>query len=103
MLFAMQALDGLNQYDILEHCYHSRAGVQGNKSNELPESFKQLGMSSDKPLPVRKRMFGRAWPFRAPVKGGLIPLWPQLMESGGVQCTVSAETNSISINLRSTS
>ncbi|CAA3012774.1 serine carboxypeptidase-like 20 [Olea europaea subsp. europaea] len=80
------ALDGLNQYDILEHCYHSRAGVQGNKSNELPESFKQLGMSSDKPLPVRKRMFGRAWPFRAPVKGGLIPLWPQLMESGGVQC-----------------
>ncbi|KAL2555413.1 Serine carboxypeptidase-like 20 [Forsythia ovata] len=81
-----KALDGLNIYNILEPCYHSPTGAQGNTSSQLPESFKQLGMSSDKPLSVRKRMFGRAWPFRAPVKDGIVPLWPQLMENVHVPC-----------------
>ncbi|KAL2539706.1 Serine carboxypeptidase-like 20 [Abeliophyllum distichum] len=81
-----KALVGLNIYNILEPCYHSPAGAQGNTSSQLPESFKQLGMSSDKPLSVRKRMFGRAWPFRAPVKDGIVPTWPQLMENVYVPC-----------------
>lgn len=76
-----ETLHGLNIYDILEPCYHN-----SNASSQLPESFKQLGMSNDKSLSVRKRMFGRAWPYRAPVKEGLIPLWPQLMENVRVPC-----------------
>lgn len=34
-------------------------------------------------------MFGRAWPFRAPVEDGIVPLWPQLSNSLGVPCMVS--------------
>lgn len=34
-------------------------------------------------------MFGRAWPLRAPVRDGLVPTWPQLMNSEEVPCTVS--------------
>ncbi|GMN26105.1 hypothetical protein TIFTF001_001185 [Ficus carica] len=63
----LHALDGINIYDILEPCYHSPdADKQKSKANSsLPISFQQLGMT-EKPLPVRKRMFGRAWPFEAP-------------------------------------
>lgn len=38
---------------------------------------------------MRKRMFGRAWPLRAPVRPGNVPTWPQLIESNRVPCTVS--------------
>jgi hypothetical protein len=38
---------------------------------------------------VRKRMFGRAWPFRAPVRDGMVPLWPQISEKVSVPCVVS--------------
>ncbi|EXC29952.1 Serine carboxypeptidase-like 20 [Morus notabilis] len=75
-----EALVGINIYDILEPCYHSPdADILNSKSanSSLPLSFQQLGMTK-KPLPVRKRMFGRAWPFEAPVRDGLVPLWPQL-------------------------
>ncbi|XP_059625414.1 serine carboxypeptidase-like 20 [Cornus florida] len=77
------ALAGLNIYDILEPCYH----VNGSRSS-LPTSFKELGNNSEKPDGVRKRMFGRAWPFRAPVKFGLMKSWPQLMaeDLSGVPC-----------------
>lgn len=86
----MQVLDDLNVYDILEPCYHSPSEANENTSSKLPESFKQLGMSAGKPLPVRKRMFGRAWPFRAPIKAGIIPSWPELMDNNHpVPCTVS--------------
>ncbi|KAJ4833227.1 Serine carboxypeptidase-like 20 [Turnera subulata] len=78
---------GLNIYDILEPCYYD------NKIREvtdakimLPSTFRQLG-ETDKPLPVRKRMFGRAWPFRAPVRDGLVPTWPQLLNDVSVPCT----------------
>ncbi|XP_061342571.1 serine carboxypeptidase-like 20 [Gastrolobium bilobum] len=80
-----RAIDGLNVYDILEPCYHYPTDhAKGNKS--LPLSFQQLG-TTDKPLPVRKRMFGRAWPFLAPVKDGLVPLWPQLAQNKHIACT----------------
>ncbi|XP_047155247.1 serine carboxypeptidase-like 20 [Vigna umbellata] len=72
-----RAIDGLNVYNILEPCYHFPDTTKENGS--LPTSFKQLGVT-EKPLPVRKRMFGRAWPFRAPVKPGLVTLWPELAE-----------------------
>ncbi|XP_057801626.1 serine carboxypeptidase-like 20 isoform X2 [Salvia miltiorrhiza] len=83
------ALDGLNRYDILEPCFHrgeAKEDVMNENSTSLiPESFKQLG-ATERPLAVRKRIFGRAWPFRAPVADGVIPLWPQLMREITVPC-----------------
>lgn len=83
-----QAIDGLNVYDILEPCYHDPATAAAKGNGSLPLSFQQLG-DTDKPLPVRKRMFGRAWPFKAPVRDGLVPLWPQLAETRHIACVVS--------------
>lgn len=80
-------LDGLNNYDILEPCFHSgkTKDVVNINTSLIPESFKQLGVT-ERPLAVRKRIFGRAWPFRAPVADGVIPLWPQLMREVTVPC-----------------
>ncbi|XVE62166.1 hypothetical protein DITRI_Ditri06bG0096700 [Diplodiscus trichospermus] len=82
------AIDGLNIYDILEPCYHDPNAQQVSKGNtSLPISFRQLGVT-ERALAVRKRMFGRAWPYRAPVKQGIVPLWPQLAENNmHVACT----------------
>ncbi|MED6197214.1 Serine carboxypeptidase-like 20, partial [Stylosanthes scabra] len=81
-----RAIDGLNVYDILEPCYHEgdsnspwlKAAIA---NGTLPNSFQDLGVNNNNemPLKVRKRMFGRAWPFRAPLKPGLVPSWPQLL------------------------
>ncbi|GAB2282396.1 carbohydrate-binding module 1 protein [Dionaea muscipula] len=84
-------VDGLNIYDILEPCYHgqdSRSATAAADNIRLPSSFLQLG-ETEKPLPVRKRMFGRAWPLRAPVRDGIVPTWPQLArsDSNSVPCT----------------
>ncbi|KAH6834393.1 serine carboxypeptidase-like 20 [Perilla frutescens var. hirtella] len=78
-------LDGLNYYDILEPCFHSGGAVNESTSSLIPESFHELGVT-ERPLAVRKRIFGRAWPFRAPVEDGVIPLWPQLMREVTVPC-----------------
>ncbi|XP_028798113.1 serine carboxypeptidase-like 20 [Neltuma alba] len=80
-------VSGLNIYDILEPCYHgpSTEKVMASKIR-LPSSFLKLG-ATDRSLPVRKRMFGRAWPLRAPVKDGIVPTWPQLSNSNSVPCT----------------
>ncbi|KAL9675659.1 hypothetical protein QQ045_003863 [Rhodiola kirilowii] len=78
-------IDRLNIYDILEPCYHGGPGSVGNNST-LPLSFTALGQNSGKKMGVRKRMFGRAWPFRAPVLDGLVPSWPQLMSANRVPC-----------------
>lgn len=71
-----KALGGLNIYDILEPCYHN-PGNENTKNLSLPNSFKQLGVT-EKSLPVRKRMYGRAWPHLMVIKDGLVPSWPQL-------------------------
>ncbi|XP_021734365.1 serine carboxypeptidase-like 20 [Chenopodium quinoa] len=71
-----KAIQGLNIYDILEPCYHN-PGNEQTQNLSLPNSFKQLGVT-DKPHPVRKRMFGRAWPYQMLVKDGLVPSWPEL-------------------------
>ncbi|XP_010251666.1 PREDICTED: serine carboxypeptidase-like 20 [Nelumbo nucifera] len=77
----------LNIYDILEPCYHSPETTDNAAGNiRLPSSFRKLG-ETERPLAVRKRMFGRAWPLRAPVRDGYVPTWPQLMNSGSVPCT----------------
>ncbi|KAI3989513.1 hypothetical protein MKX01_035275, partial [Papaver californicum] len=78
-------VDGLNIYDILEPCYHSTEARETDHLR-LPSSFKKLG-ETERPLAVRKRIFGRAWPFRAPVREGLVPTWPQILNSGNVPCT----------------
>ncbi|KAG9447473.1 hypothetical protein H6P81_013601 [Aristolochia fimbriata] len=81
-------LEGLNRYDILEPCYHSPTtlNIVNNYKNELPSSFRRLG-ETERPLPVRKRMFGRSWPLRAPVKAGRIPTWPELgLGAVGLPC-----------------
>ncbi|KAE9617956.1 putative carboxypeptidase C [Lupinus albus] len=74
----------LNIYDTLEPCYHSPETVV-NATN-IPHSFRKLG-ETKRPMRVRKRMFGRAWPLGAPVKDGIVPSWPQLSAGGEVQCT----------------
>lgn len=80
-----QDVDGLNIYDILEPCYHGPdTGVNAGHLR-LPSSFRKLG-ETERPLPVRKRIFGRAWPLRAPVRDGIVPTWPQLANSGNVPC-----------------
>ncbi|TXG48813.1 hypothetical protein EZV62_024688 [Acer yangbiense] len=77
------AIGYLNIYDILEPCYHS---PPSSMKNNIPNStFGELG-KTERPLPVRKRMFGRAWPFKAPVLPGIVPSWPQLLSSGSVPC-----------------
>ncbi|CAI0376208.1 unnamed protein product [Linum tenue] len=87
------ALDGLNVYDVLEPCYHDPEGQQ-QRQTQLPPSFQKLGRT-EKALPVRKRMFGRAWPhwaqhfdnFRPNKSDNKMLLWPQLGRlSGGVEC-----------------
>ncbi|TXG55704.1 hypothetical protein EZV62_020960 [Acer yangbiense] len=80
-------INGLNIYNILEPCYHDTEMRQNTDINiRLPSSFQQLG-ETDRPLPVRTRMFGRAWPFRAPVREGRVPTWPELLNSNSVPCT----------------
>ncbi|KAF2286442.1 hypothetical protein GH714_016951 [Hevea brasiliensis] len=79
-----EALDGLNIYDILEPCYHDPNAYKDGKGNtSLPVSFRQLGVT-ERPLKVRKRMFGRAWPLRGQLKPGT--LWPELAQHGSVMC-----------------
>ncbi|KAI4326351.1 hypothetical protein MLD38_031675 [Melastoma candidum] len=78
-----QVLNVLNIYDILEPCYHSPGSSSANSDkNQLPTSFQKLGGNTGRPLSVRKRMFGRAWPLRAQVKPGRVPLWPELSKNG---------------------
>lgn len=83
----MQEIGNLNIYNILEPCYHSPEIQSVNK--KLPQSFRMLGESKTRPFVVRKRMFGRSWPFKAPVREGLVSLWPELLGSNEVPCTVS--------------
>ncbi|KAF8388538.1 hypothetical protein HHK36_027213 [Tetracentron sinense] len=82
-----QDISDLNIYDILEPCYHSpQIREIGTGNSRLPTSFRQLG-ETERPLAVRTRMFGRAWPLRAPVRDGIVPTWPQIMNSNNVPCT----------------
>ncbi|XP_010557747.1 PREDICTED: serine carboxypeptidase-like 20 [Tarenaya hassleriana] len=75
----------LNMYNILEPCYHGNSSLSASDM-KLPSSFLQLGIT-ERALPVRKRMFGRAWPLRAHVRPGKVPNWPQLLERTSVVCT----------------
>ncbi|XP_021301037.1 serine carboxypeptidase-like 20 [Herrania umbratica] len=78
---------GLNVYNILEPCYHEPETPEtADVKIRLPSSFRKLG-ETDRPLAVRKRMFGRAWPLRAPVRDGIVPTWPQLLNSQSIPCT----------------
>ncbi|CAN0859056.1 Serine carboxypeptidase-like 20 [Linum grandiflorum] len=80
-------VSGLNIYDILEPCYHESSSKDAlNMKIRLPSSFFELG-ATDRPLPVRTRMFGRAWPLRANVREGVVPSWPQLLSTNSVPCT----------------
>ncbi|XP_054779594.1 serine carboxypeptidase-like 20 [Prosopis cineraria] len=82
-----ETIDGINIYNTLEPCYHGQETVEATISSiRLPTSFKQLG-ATKRPLPVRKRMFGRSWPLRAPVKDGIVPTWPELSSSTSIPCT----------------
>ncbi|XP_044473198.1 serine carboxypeptidase 1-like isoform X2 [Mangifera indica] len=75
-----EALSGLNVYNILEPCFHEPLSQQyGTANSSLPASFQQLG-ATERPLKVRKRMFGRAWPLWSTVKDGAVTMWPQLIQ-----------------------
>lgn len=95
-----EILDKLNMYDILEPCYHGEKEENNESYSKLPLSFRQLG-KTDRPMPVRKRMFGRAWPYRAIVKDGYVPSWPELeSNSGGAPPCVDDEVSVIWLNNR---
>lgn len=89
-----QEIKDLNIYDILEPCYHDTQSKITLGNEKLPLSFRKLG-ETERPLRVRKRMFGRAWPLRAPVREGLVPTWPQLLSSESVPCIVSCSNFSL--------
>ncbi|CAB78333.1 SERINE CARBOXYPEPTIDASE I PRECURSOR-like protein [Arabidopsis thaliana] len=74
----------LNIYNILEPCYHGTS-LSAFDIRSLPSSLLQLG-KTEKRLPIRKRMFGRAWPVRAPVHPGIVPSWSQLLADVTVPC-----------------
>ncbi|KAF8725376.1 hypothetical protein HU200_019893 [Digitaria exilis] len=85
-----EVIAGLNIYNILEPCYHSKKNQSDPRRPEdsrAPQSFKDLGVT-DKPLPIRTRMLGRAWPLRAPVRDGRVPSWQEL--ASAVPCMVSS-------------
>lgn len=84
---SFQLVSDLNVYNILEPCYHGTESKIQLAGLNLPLSFRMLG-ETKRPLPVRKRMFGRAWPFRAPVREGYVPTWPELLNEQSAPCTV---------------
>ncbi|RZC63411.1 hypothetical protein C5167_025157 [Papaver somniferum] len=80
-------VSGLNKYNILEPCYHGSEDREIENGNiRPPSSFRRLG-ETERPLPVRKRILGRAWPLGAPVRDGIVPTWPQLLKSKNLPCT----------------
>ncbi|KAF2907301.1 carboxypeptidase C 1 isoform X2 [Oryza sativa Japonica Group] len=83
------SINDLNIYDILEPCYHSKTIKKVTPANtKLPKSFQHLGTTT-KPLAVRTRMHGRAWPLRAPVRAGRVPSWQEFARGSrpsGVPC-----------------
>jgi serine carboxypeptidase-like clade 1 len=83
----------VNIYDILEPCYYPDSrSVTVQSNTRLPTSFRKLGERQG-PQRVRRRMFGRAWPLRLPLREGHVPSWPQLASalhsSENVPCMVS--------------
>ncbi|KAL5562218.1 hypothetical protein UlMin_031965 [Ulmus minor] len=87
LLKVEEDIQGLNIYNILESCYHSPEITEVTTAKaQLPSSFRRLG-ETERPLAVRTRMFGRAWPLRAPVRAGKVPTWPELLNSESVPCT----------------
>lgn len=84
-----QDVADVNIYDILEPCYHSSGSSDVSHSpSRLPMSFRKLGERKG-PMPVRKRMFGRAFPLRLAVKPGRVPTWNELQDDVEVPCMVS--------------
>lgn len=84
-------VEGVNIYDILEPCYYPDSGSGSLRTNtRLPSSFRRLG-ETEGPHKIRKRMFGRAWPLRLPLREGRVPSWPSLSQtlfaSENVPCT----------------
>lgn len=77
----------LNDYNILEPCYHDPS-TSTFDIGSLPPSFLKLG-ETERPLKVRKRMFGRAWPLDIVVRPGIVPSWPQILADSSVGCIVS--------------
>ncbi|KAF3323736.1 serine carboxypeptidase 1-like protein [Carex littledalei] len=78
-------LKDLNKYHILEPCFHSPEQQEAEfVESQLPPSFRKLG-ETERPLRVRKRMFGRAWPLNLMVQQGRVPTWPELGRS--LPCT----------------
>ncbi|TYI19762.1 hypothetical protein ES332_A07G187500v1 [Gossypium tomentosum] len=77
----------LEKVDEVKPCYHDPDAAETKDVKiRLLSSFWKLG-ETDKPLAVLKRMFGRAWPFRAPVRDGIVLTWPELLNRQSVPCT----------------
>ncbi|KAF8092668.1 hypothetical protein N665_0406s0013 [Sinapis alba] len=74
----------LNIYNILEPCFHETS-MSPIDMGSIPLSFLKLG-KTERPLPVRKRMFGRSWPLGAVVRPGFVPSWPQILADSSLHC-----------------
>ncbi|KAI3971914.1 hypothetical protein MKW92_006599 [Papaver armeniacum] len=60
----------------------------GNDNQRCKEKLEKVyNTVTEMPLPVRKRIFGRACPLGAPVRDGIVPTWPQLLKSKNLPCT----------------
>ncbi|KAL2649986.1 hypothetical protein R1flu_018114 [Riccia fluitans] len=80
-------LKDINIYDILEPCYHKPQTVEISPlHSRLPRSFRKLG-ETERRLPVRKRIFGRAWPLWLRRVEGRVPTWGELGDDVEVPCT----------------
>ncbi|KAH7844408.1 hypothetical protein Vadar_027613 [Vaccinium darrowii] len=84
--FLLQDVASLNVYNILGPCYNGTVALDTIiRNTKLSSSFKKFS-ETERPLPVRKRTFGCAWPFKGPVRDGIVPIWPQILNSEEVTC-----------------
>lgn len=77
----------LNEYNIIEPCYH-KTSISAFNTGSLPLNFLKLG-KTERPLPVRKRMFGRSWPLDVAARPCIVPSWSQLLADSNGFCIVS--------------
>ncbi|KAH7844527.1 hypothetical protein Vadar_029006 [Vaccinium darrowii] len=76
----------LNVYNVLGPCYNGTVALDTIiRNTKLSSSFRKFS-ETERPLPMRKRTFGCARPFKGKVRDGIVPTWPQILNSEEVTC-----------------
>ncbi|KAK3416058.1 hypothetical protein EUGRSUZ_H01620 [Eucalyptus grandis] len=73
----VQAVSGLNIYDILEPCYRNLETKNESENTNMPLGVHQAGVNK-KPLPKRTGMFGQASPCWPPIDAGALSPAPEV-------------------------